>query len=181
MRAPMRISVVGTSGSGKTTLARKLGAALDLPVIELDATNWQPGWRDLNADDPNLFTARVAEAVSVENWVCDGNYSRVRPLVLGRATHVVWLDYPRSLVMARVIRRSFSRAVSSRELWPGTGNVETFARWLEADHPIRWAWSTHERRRRQYGEMIDALPPHIATHRISRPSQAEALIASLAA
>jgi adenylate kinase family enzyme len=41
----MRIVVVGTSGAGKTTLARRIAALL--PHIELDASNWQSGCRDL--------------------------------------------------------------------------------------------------------------------------------------
>jgi adenylate kinase family enzyme len=50
----MRIVVVGTSGAGKTTLARRIAALLELRYIELDAINWQSGWRDLTrhaADD----------------------------------------------------------------------------------------------------------------------------------
>ena len=49
----MRIAVVGTSGSGKTTLAKALAAQLALPYIELDALNWQAGWRDLSRNDPD--------------------------------------------------------------------------------------------------------------------------------
>jgi energy-coupling factor transporter ATP-binding protein EcfA2 len=48
----MRIVVVGTSGAGKTTLARRIAALLELPHIELDAINWQPGWRDLTRRGP---------------------------------------------------------------------------------------------------------------------------------
>ena len=43
----MRIVVIGASGAGKTTLARWIAGQLGLPHIELDAINWQPGWRDL--------------------------------------------------------------------------------------------------------------------------------------
>ena len=179
MRTPMRISVVGTSGSGKSTLARRLGAALDLPVIELDAINWQPGWRDLNEQEPETFSARVAEAIVGDHWVTDGNYSRVRPMIMDRITHFVWLDYARTLVMWRVVLRSFGRAISGRELWPGTGNTEGFSRWLDPGHPIRWAWSTHKRRRTQYGEMMRALPPGITRHHLRHPAEAEALIAGL--
>ena len=60
----MRISVQGTSGAGKTTLARRLAARLGVPHIELDAINWQPGWRGLNEDAPALFAARVAQALA---------------------------------------------------------------------------------------------------------------------
>jgi adenylate kinase family enzyme len=78
----MRIVVVGTSGAGKTTLARKIAALLVLPHIELDAINWQSGWRDLTRHDPEEFVRRVAEVIAAEAWVVDGNYGPVRDLVV---------------------------------------------------------------------------------------------------
>ena len=110
--------------------------------------------RDLNQHDPDEFRRRVAEAVAADAWVSCGNYSKVRPLVLARATHLVWLDYPKPIVMGRVLRRSFVRAITKRELWPGTGNTEPFSRWLDPDHPIRWAWDTYARRKRDYAAMF---------------------------
>lgn len=177
----MRVSVIGTSGSGKTTFAGTLARALGAPHVDLDAINWQAGWKDLNAHDPEEFRRRVAEAVAAESWVSCGNYSKVRPLVLARATHLVWLDYPKPLVMWRVLKRSFTRAWTGDELWPGTGNRETFARWLDKEHPIRWAWDTYARRKRDYAAMFDdpALG-HLEKHRVQRPWEAEALIAALA-
>ena len=68
----MRIVVVGTSGAGKTTLARRIAALLMLPHIELDAINWQPGWRDLTRHDPEEFVRRVDEATQAAAWVVDG-------------------------------------------------------------------------------------------------------------
>src|SRR5271166_4159614 len=55
---PLRIVVIGTPGAGKTTLARAVAARLALPHIELDAINWQPGWRDLTRHDPDEFVRR---------------------------------------------------------------------------------------------------------------------------
>lgn len=176
-----RIAVVGTSGSGKSTLAKRIGAALRLPVIELDAINWQPGWRGLNSHDPALFMARVADAIAVENWVTDGNYSEVRPMIVDRMTDLVWLDYSRAVVMTRVIRRSFARALSNREIWPGTGNVERFSGWLDPGHPIRWAWSSHAGRKVRYGELARSLPAGVALHHLRRPADADRLIARLGA
>src|SRR5262249_52432024 len=127
---PMRIAVLGTSGSGKTTFARRLAGAVGAPHVELDAINWQPGWRDLNTHDLHDRRPRTTERAPCEAWVSDGNYRKLLDLVFARATHLVWLDYPRWLTMVRVFRRSFARAITGEELWPGTGNREDFARWL---------------------------------------------------
>jgi len=182
MGGSMRIVVVGTSGSGKSTLARKIATALDLPVIDLDAINWQAGWRDLNSHDPETFRSRIAEAAEAESWVSDGNYGRhAQPILRARATDIVWLDYPRPLVMTRVIRRSFSRAWSGKELWPGTGNVERFSMWLDAEHPIRWAWATHAAYRAEFGALKQALPANVAVHQLRHPRDAATLIAKFAA
>ena len=78
----MRVSVIGTSGSGKTTFAGALAEALGARHVDLDAINWQPGWTDLNARDPEEFRRRVGDAVAGDVWVSCGNYSKVRPLVL---------------------------------------------------------------------------------------------------
>jgi hypothetical protein len=130
----MRIVVVGTSGAGKTTLARAIAARLELPHIELDAVNWQSGWRDLSRHDPEEFVRRVSAAIEAEAWVLDGNYGPVRDRVWPRATHLVWLDYQRPVVMARVIRRSLVRVVLRTELWAGTGNRERWQRMLRPSH-----------------------------------------------
>lgn len=176
----MRIAVVGSSGSGKTTLARRLEAELALPRIELDAINWQADWRDLNTDDPDEFIRQVEARIAADRWVCDGNYSKVRLRVWARATHLIWLDYDRGVIMPRVIRRSFARAITGQELWPGTGNRETFGRWLSKDHPIRWAWDTWARRRAQYEAML-AEPglAHLKQHRVRHPRDLTAAVAAL--
>jgi adenylate kinase family enzyme len=177
----MRISVQGTSGAGKTTLARRLATRLGVPHIEIDAINWQPGWHDTSKQDPARFIALVEQALAAESWVCDGNYSRVLPLVLARATDVVILDYDRAVIMRRVIWRSFLRALLRTELWPGTGNRESIRRWLDPGHPIRWAWDTHARRRARFAQMVaDPAFTHVRFHRLTSPADARALIIRLA-
>jgi adenylate kinase family enzyme len=178
----VRISVIGSSGSGKSTLAKRLSEVLRLPHIELDAINWQPGWRGLHVDDPEEFTRRVDLAMAGDRWVTDGNYRLAQQIILRRATHLVWLDYERAVIMPRVIRRSFIRALTKQELWPGTGNRELFSRWLYKDHPIRWAWDTFHRRREGYTQLFgDPRLAHIDRRRLRHPRQAEPLIRQLAA
>ena len=175
----MRIVVVGTSGAGKTTLARKIAALLVTPHIELDAINWQSGWRDLTRHDPEEFVRRVAEAIAAEAWVVDGNYGPVRDLVWPRATHLVWLDYERPVIMARVISRTFLRAVLRTELW--AGNRERWRQLLRPSHPIRWAWSTWERRRRETAERLAQIEcAHLMVYRLRRPTEVQRALDLLA-
>lgn len=170
MGGQMRIVVVGTSGAGKTTLARRVAALLELPHIELDALNWQLGWRDLTRHDPEEFVRRVNEAIEAEAWVLDGNYGPVRDMVWPRATHLVWLDYERPVIMARVISRTFVRALLRTELW--AGNRERWRHLLRPSHPIRWAWNTWERRRRETAERLaQSECAHLAVLRLRRPSE----------
>jgi adenylate kinase family enzyme len=178
----MRIAVIGTAGAGKTTLARAIAARLNLPHIELDAINWQPGWHDLDRHDRDEFVRRVTTAIQSDAWVVDGGYNSIRDILYRRATHLIWLDYERPVIMARVIRRSLLRAVLRTELWPGTGNRERWAHLLRPSHPIRWAWSTWRRRRRETAERLGKSEyAHLVLLRVQRPREARRAIERLAA
>src|SRR5437879_10946074 len=150
----MRLVVVGCSGSGKTTMAKALSRALGAPRIELDALNWGPNWLNRSVDATDEFVRRVAEAAAGEAWVIDGDYTKARAAVWPRATAFVWMDTPRRVVMRQVIWRSFSRAVSKTELWSGSGNKELFHKWLDKEHPIRWAWDTWALVRERYATLF---------------------------
>ena len=176
----MRIVVAGTSGAGKTTFARRIAVQLGLPHIELDAINWQPGWHDLVRHDAALFLSRVTEAIQGEAWVLDGNYGPVGERAWLRATYLVWLDYDRPVIMLRVIHRSILRAVLRTELW--AGNRERWRNFLRPSHPIRWAWSTWERRRYETEARLRR-PEYasLAVLRLRHPRAAEAAFRCLVA
>jgi adenylate kinase family enzyme len=175
----VRIVVVGTSGAGKTTLAKTIAATLAIPHIELDALHWEAGWQPLSRTDPGEFVRRVASATAGDAWVVDGNYAMVREVTWGRATHLVWLDYSRKLIMWRVIRRTCVRAVSRAELW--SGNVEHWRNLLRPSHPIRWAWNTWRQRREELEDLLgqDA-QAHLIVHRLRRPADANGIARELA-
>ena len=175
----MRIVVAGTSGAGKSTFARRIAALLELSHIELDAINWQSGWRDLTRHDRGEFVRRVNEASESEAWVVDGNYGPVRDRVWQRATHLVWLDYERPVIMARVISRTLVRAVLRTELW--AGNRERWRQMLRPSHPIRWAWNTWERRRRETAERLAQWEcAHLVVLRLRRPGEVSRAVDLLA-
>ncbi len=137
-----RISVVGTSGSGKTILAQRISEQLDITHIELDSIHHLPGWTPMGE---NAFRAAVAERLAGESWVVDGNYhSKLGGLVWQRADTVIWLDLPRPVVMAQLVRRTAIRALTRRELW--NGNREQWRDVLSLDPQrsiLTFAWKAH--------------------------------------
>jgi adenylate kinase family enzyme len=145
-----RISVIGTAGCGKTTLAKEISRRLNIPHVELDAFNWGPDWTPVAN---RVFLERVDAALGQENWVMDGNYIRVRFDIWNRATHIVWLDYPRWRIMQQVTTRSIRRILMREELW--AGNRETIQKtFFSKDSIIRFSWKSHLRRKQDYEELF---------------------------
>lgn len=166
-----RVIVIGTSGSGKTTLARQLAQRMGWPHIELDNLHWEANWQQ--ADEETL-TARVTAAMTPESWVMDGNYGKISHLTWPRADTIIWLDYPRWLVMWRVIRRTARRVLTREKLWEA-GNVEDLNAVFGKDSIIAWAWNTYERRRSSYPELFEKPEhAHLTVIRFESPRQADA-------
>jgi adenylate kinase family enzyme len=97
-----RVIVIGSGGAGKSTLAARLGRATGLPVLHLDAHYWRPGWV---ATPDAEWDAKVAELAAARAWIMDGNYGRTMDQRLATCDTVVFLDLPRTLCLARVLRR----------------------------------------------------------------------------
>jgi adenylate kinase family enzyme len=150
-----RIAVVGTTGSGKTTLAHSLALRLGVPHIELDALHWEQGWQEA---EPAVFRARVMEALGGATWVVDGNYSKARDLIWARADTIVWLDYPITLVLWQLLKRTLQRTMGKVELW--NGNRESLCvQFLTRDSLFLWALQTHWKHRREYPRLLNQ-PQH---------------------
>jgi len=170
----MRIVVIGTSGSGKTTLAQALSARLDISHIELDALYWGPKWAHPPAD---IFEQRTREAISAEQWVCDGNYSAVRDLVWERATGVIFLNYSFRRVFYQAVRRTLRRAINHEIVYGN--NIEHLMpidpRWIPW-----WVIRTYRQNRRLYTERL-ARPEfaRLEVAEFTRPEQAAAYLAGL--
>jgi adenylate kinase family enzyme len=175
----MKINVIGTSGSGKSTLARSIARKLEIPYIELDALFWQPDWQGTPDD---VFFARIeATLADNESWVIDGNYNRTRSLKWRNVDMIVWVDYsfPRTLYQA--IKRAATRAWVQQELWPGTGNRESFQRsFFSRKSIILWTLQNYSNNRRQYTALFaDPNWQHIRFVRLRSPLQMQAFLRDL--
>ncbi|MBC7783249.1 MAG: hypothetical protein H7144_05365 [Burkholderiales bacterium] len=102
-----RVAVVGSPGAGKSTLAVELGRRTELPVFHLDRMFWRPGWTPTSREEFRLTQERL---VRTERWVIDGNYDSTLPIRMAAADTIIFLDLPTWICLARVIRRSLSRA-----------------------------------------------------------------------
>ncbi|MFI8202544.1 adenylate kinase [Streptomyces sp. NPDC085937] len=170
-----RIVVVGVTGAGKSTLARALSGRLGLPYHELDALYFSgPRWA-VN----ERFVEDVSRLTAEPRWIIDSlGYPDVRDLLWDRADTVVWLDYPKRVVMPRVLRRSLRRTVTREVLFGG--NRETVSGWLSREHPAWWAWSQHAPRSREIECRVrDPRFAPLDTHRFDHPDATAAWLASV--
>jgi len=102
--APLRrIAVLGGAGAGKSTLARRLGEALDLPVIHLDLIAYGPGWTRRAGE---ALQADLARSLEGGARVADGTYGEASALTLPLADLVLWLDQPVWLRLFRAWRKT---------------------------------------------------------------------------
>ncbi len=163
--------MVGTSGSGKTTFARRLAQVLGRDHIELDALHWGPDWTP-RPEFPDLVRA----AVAAETWIVDGNYRGVRDLVWGRATAIVWLNYPFRVVFGRALARTIKRVVTREALY--SGNRESFrGAFLDREGIPWWVFRTFRSRRREYPVLLrEPQFRHLAVVELHSEAQALAVL-----
>lgn len=145
-----RVLVIGSGGAGKSTLAAHLGGRLGLPVVHLDALYWRPGW--VPAPAP-AWHETVARLVAQDAWVLDGNYGGTLDLRLAACDAVVFLDLPRLVCLAGVLRRRVRFAGRPRpDAAPGCPEQLTW-------EFVRWVWEYPRTRRPGILRRLAALPP----------------------
>jgi adenylate kinase family enzyme len=165
----VRVNVIGTSGSGKTTFGRQLAEILDIPFIEMDAIFWGPNWTF--PEDDQLF-AILENVLASNSWVLDGNYTRTLDVKWKRVQAVIWLNYSFLRTICQAVTRAVSRLFSQEELWPGTGNRESFNMLFSKDSIVLWTLrSYHRHKKRNIGYIYDQKNDHIKFHRIHSPRE----------
>jgi adenylate kinase family enzyme len=114
---------MGPSNSGKSTLAVAISIARGLPVVHLDRLYHQPhtNWVPRPADE---FARLHDEAIKGDRWVMDGNYSRLLPHRLERATGFVLIDLATPISLYRYLRRCWIKQDRAGGLEGGTDRVQ---------------------------------------------------------
>jgi adenylate kinase family enzyme len=99
----VRIAILGGAGAGKSTLARRIGAALGLPVVNLDRVVYGPGWTRIAVP---VARERLTALLEPGAWVVEGTYTELADLTLPRGELVFWVDQPAWLRLWRTWRKT---------------------------------------------------------------------------
>lgn len=165
----MRYLVIGTSGAGKSTFARAFASALAVPHVELDELFWAENWSPRPTKE---FTMSVSKVASEERWVIDGNYTVVRDVLWPLATHVVWLNFSRTVVFPRVIWRTIKRTVLRQRLWHG--NRETIRKaFFSRKSILLWSLRTYTKNQNKYARLREGPEyAHLSWVELKSPTEA---------
>lgn len=101
-KLPQRVLVIGCSGAGKSTLSRQLAEKWELPLFHLDSLYWQAGW---TPTPKSIFREKVTTILETECWLMDGNFDSTLALRAQYADMIIFLDFPRTICLGRVLKR----------------------------------------------------------------------------
>ena len=97
-----RVIVIGCPGSGKSTFARALRDKTGLPLHHLDMMYWNA---DKTIVPKEIFRARLAELLTEDAWIIDGNYGATMEARMAACDTVFFLDYPVEICLAGIRER----------------------------------------------------------------------------
>ena len=166
-----RVLVIGSSGAGKSTFARHLGEATGLPVIHLDSVYWKAGWVE---SDKEEWRDKVAEIVTGDRWVIDGNYSGTLEMRLAACDTVIFLDLSRFVCMWRIFKRGLTyRGRTRPDMAAGCDEKMPDLEF------IKWTWQYPTRSRPKVLRRLAKVEERVWVVRITSQNQAQAFLRSL--
>ena len=165
-----RVMIVGQPGAGKSTLAREVGRITGLPVVHVDKIHWMPGWEE--RPKPDKIEMALAEEAK-DAWVFEGGLSATWDNRLARADTLIHVDFPVSVRMWRVFRRTLREYGRTRQDLPADC-PERFS--FEFWHYI---WRTRHTGRERMRQLREATPATKSVHYLASPQKVQAFLAEL--
>ncbi len=98
--------VIGCPGSGKSTFSRKLREKTGLPLFYLDMIWHRPDRTNVTIEE---FDARLADILSHDKWIIDGNYSRTLESRIAACDAAFLFDLPTDVCLDGAQKRVGSK------------------------------------------------------------------------
>lgn len=104
----MKITIIGPSAGGKSVLARKLSKKFSVPRLELDRLWFKHGGHELNhgctVEEKQQISDKIRADIEQfmsqnEHWVTEGTYTKLQPIIAGKADVVILIQRP---ILARI-------------------------------------------------------------------------------
>lgn len=125
----MKIQIIGYCGSGKSTLAKKLGLFYNIPYLHLDNVQFYGDWQERTIEEQNEIVNKFLQ--ENENWIIDGNYSKVSPIRFEISDITIFLNYNRFYCYKMCKRRYKLYKDSHRESCPCKEKFDfEFRKWI---------------------------------------------------
>jgi len=102
-----RIYIIGNSASGKTSLAKRLSKILRIKSYDLDDFYWQKKFTKKRK--PEEVEKLVKKITRGKAWIIEGVYSSCVTCSLEKADLLIWLDYPRRIIIWRLLKRQIKK------------------------------------------------------------------------
>lgn len=162
--------IIGQPGSGKSTLARRLGEALNLPVVHIDLIHWKSGWIERDGKEKDKLCAAVHQR---DRWIFEGGRSSTWLERLDRADTLIFLDFPFLTRVWRILKRRVKYHGTSRPDLP-EGCPENIS-W----EFVHFVWTTRRKGRQKMIRFFDTVPGDKESYRLQSRSEVEAFVRKL--
>ncbi len=125
----MKIQIIGYSGSGKSTLAKILGEYYKISYLHLDNVQFYGNWQERSIEEQNEIVDKFLN--ENDNWVIDGNYSRVSPKRFEESDITIFLNYNRFYCYKMCKKRAKEFKNTHRESCPCPEKFDfQFKKWI---------------------------------------------------
>ncbi len=147
-----RIVVMGPTNSGKSTLAVALGNKLGIPALHIDLFRHLPN-TDWEQRPDGAFADLHDAAIAGPEWVMEGNYTKLLPQRLARATSIIVVDDHLWRRYWRYLRRTLGQVPRAGALEGGKDSIK----W----DMIHWLWHTRNAARASEHRALQSGLPYL--------------------
>jgi len=157
----------GASGVHRLSRERKVHAGQATGRRDRAAAG---GTDALGAEGSEGCLSAIAAMAARPRWILDGPPYYADELVYAAADTVVFLDYPKAMVVWRVLRRR-TASIEVLRRQAGAHRPQGLSVLRDREHALRWAWTSHADRHRE-GLALMAQPGQAEVLRFTRPGMA---------